>query len=490
MEKVKLKAKYIIGYSAKTDEHVMYCDSEIVYEGDTVIYIGKNYPDEVDSCEDMGNAIISPGFIDLNALGDIDHDIVHTECPKSLKKTRSWSKEYYTKRHEFMSPEEEAFKSQYAYAQLILNGVTTAMPITSVLYKECAETYEEIVAATHHAGNMGLRLYIGPSYQFGMDVVNENGELEVLLDEEAGWKGLERAERFIKEFDGAYNGLIRGALEPERIENQTIESLKATKELSKKLGVPIKLHAAQGLFEYNYIFNKYQKTPVQLLASIGFLGENVGIPHCHYIAGYEKTSQGDGDDIKLLQESGTTVIHCPLIIGRHGGYMNSFPKYRSAGVNVAIGTDTFPPDFFQNIRIASNIARVVENEEVQGAAYADVFNAATLGAAKMLGRDDLGRLAVGTKADMIVIDLNGFHLGPVDDPFRTAIIGGSGRDIKMTIINGRIVMRDRQIPNVDLEELATKAQAYYDKMRLTYMERSYVDMSEEDFYPASFKKFN
>lgn len=485
MKKTKLKGKYIIGFDG--EDHVIYRDAELVYEGDSIIYVGHNYEGCVDEVIDVKNSVISPGFIDMNALGDIDHDIVHVERPKDKKKTLLWSKDYFLNRREPMTLEEEKFKSLYAYAQLILNGVTTAMPITSVLYKKWAETYEELEAAVHNAGTLGLRMYMGPSYQSGIDVINDDGEIEVAWDEEEGKKGLERAVEFIKKFDGAYNGLIRGMLAPERIENQTVENLINTKKYSKELNCPIKLHAAQGIFEYNEIFKKHGMTPVQLLNSIGFLGSNVGIPHCHFVTGYNKVNQGVGDDLQILKDTNTTVIHCPLVIGRHGGYMDSFAKYKRKGINIAIGTDTFPPDFFQNIRIASTMSRVVENEDVKDSSYADIYRAATLGGAKLLGREDLGRLSVGAKADIIVINLDGFHMGPTDDPIRTMIVGGSGTDVTMSIINGRIVMKDRVIPNIDIEELKIKAQQYYDKMKLTYMERSYKKMKEQDFFDSSFR---
>lgn len=488
MKTTKLRAKYIIGYSEKEQDHVIYKDAELVYQGDTIIYVGKKYELPVDETLELGNVVVSPGFIDLNALGDIDHDIVHVERPSSKKGTLLWSKEYFERRVEPMTVEEEAFKSLYAYTQLIMNGVTTAMPITSVLYKKWAETYEELVAAVHNAGRLGLRMYLGPSYQYGIDVINEKGEIEVAFDEEEGRKGLERAVEFIKQFDGAYDGLIRGALEPERIENQTKESLIETKRYSDELNVPIKLHAAQGFFDYTNTLERFGMTPIQFLNSIGFLDKNVGIPHCHFVTGYEKTKGlGEGDDLEILKNSGATVIHCPLVIGRHGGYLGTFAKYKEKGINMAVGTDTFPPDFFQNIRMASCMSRAFNNEAVENSSFADVFRAATLGGAKMLGRDDLGKLAVGAKADIIVIDIDAFHMGPADDPLRTVILGGAGTDIKMSIINGRTVMKDRKIEGLDLEEMKVKAQKYYDKMRLTYMDRSILKTSEEEFYDYSFK---
>jgi 5-methylthioadenosine/S-adenosylhomocysteine deaminase len=483
--KTKLKGRYVIGYDGS--DHVLIENAEVVYENDTIIFVGKKYPNEVDEVMDAGNAVISPGFIDLNALGDIDHDILHLEAPATKSKNLLWSERYIEQgHHEVMNEEEEAFKSLYAYSQLILHGITTAMPITSVFYKKWAETYEELVAAAHHAGNLGLRIYLGPSYQSGIRVVKPDGAINLFWDEEAGRAGLQRAVRFVEEFDGAYDGLIRGMLAPERIECQTEESLKQTKYYSEKLDVPIKLHAAQGSYEYHTILENKGVTPIRYLYDLGFLGPKTGIPHAHFISGYSEAGDGKSDDLALLEETGTTVIHCPLIIGRHGQALESFAKYKRAGINLALGTDTFPPDMFQNIRTGSMLSRVIE-EDVENSTYADLFRAVTLGAAAFLGREDLGRISVGAKADIIAIDLDGYHMGVLDDPIRSMFVSGRGRDVKLSIINGRIVMKDRQIPNLDLEEIKQKGQKYFNKMRKGYLERDYQQLPEKELFPPSFK---
>jgi 5-methylthioadenosine/S-adenosylhomocysteine deaminase len=481
----KLKGRYVIGFDG--DDHVILEDSEVVYENDTIIYVGKSYSGKVDEVIDAGNAVISPGFIDLNALGDIDHDILHLEATSDKQKNLLWSKSYVENgHHEVMTAEEEAFKSLYAYSQLILHGVTTAMPITSVFYKKWAETYEELAAAANHAGRLGLRIYLGPSYQSGIRVVEPDGTINLYWDEDAGRAGLERAVKFVEEFDGAYDGLVKGMLAPERIESQTEESLKLTKYYSEKLNVPIKLHAAQGSFEYHTILEKHGVTPIRYLYNLGFLGPKTGIPHAHFIAGYSEAESGEGDDRALLTENNTTVIHCPLIIGRHSSALESFAKYKRVGINLALGTDTFPPDMFQNIRTGSMLSRLIE-KEVKDSSYADLFRAATIGGANFLGREDLGRLTAGAKADIIAIDLDGFHMGVIDDPIRTMIASGSGRDVKLSIINGRVVMKDRVIPNLDLEEIKSKGQKYFNKMKKGYLERDYQQLPENELLPSSFK---
>lgn len=481
----KVTGKYVIGYDG--NDHVIFENGEVVYEDDTIIYVGHDYGREVDKVIDGRNSIISPGFIDLDALGDIDHALIFEEVSPDMRKGLYWAEEYFDNdRKEWMSPEEESFKSLYAYSQLIMHGVTTAMPITSVNYKKCAETYEEIVAAAHHAGKLGLRVYLGPSYVSGMHVMLSNGELKVKWMEEEGTAGLERAVKFIETFDGAYDGLINGVLVPERVELQTEEILKESKEYAKRLGVPIRLHAAQGEFEYNQIFNKHNKSTISYLNDIGFLDENTLIPHVIYASGYSKLEDKSDKDLETLIETGATVIHCPLVYSRSGQALESFGRYIRKGINMSMGTDTFPPDMIKNFTIGSSLAKHVDNGRAENN-FREFFRAATLGGAKALGRDDLGKLAKGAKADIIIIDLSGYHIGTVDDPIRTLCLSGSGNDVTTSIINGKIVMKDRIIPNFDYKEAQEKAQKYYERMKASYMGRSMSELSEDEFFKPSFK---
>lgn len=482
--KTKIKAKYLIGY--ENNDHMILHDAELVYEADKIIFVGYDYPLPVDQVIDASDAMVSPGFIDLNALGDVDHELVHNEHNNQLNLL--WSQSYYQKGpREFFSAEEEAFKSLYAYVHLILNGVTTAMPITSVFYKRWAETYAEIEAAAHHAGKLGLRIYLGPSYQAGIRVVKPDSSIEVMWREEEGKAGLQRAVDFVKKFDGAYDGLIRGMFAPERIETQTPALLQETRRYADELGVPVRLHAAQGNYEFFEILKRHKKTPIQYLYDLGFLGPMVSIPHMIYINTYKKAGlQSPVDDLDLIRETQTTAIHCPLVMALHSEFLDTFSRYKRAGVRMALGTDTFPPDIIKNIFIGSYLSRVLEGS-TQDCTFADYFRTATLGGAQALNRDDLGKLTPGAKADMIIIDMSGFHLGPLDDPIRTFMLSGSGRDIRTSIINGKIVMQDREIAGIDFPAIQEKGQNYYQKLRQSYRVRAIQDLPEEEFFPPSFK---
>ena len=106
----KVKAKYVVGYDGS--DHVVLLDGEVVYENETILYVGKSYEGAVDETIDAGNAVVCPVFIDLNALGDIDHDIIHLEAyPEVIKSLRPSEENFRKGPHELMSVEGEAFKS-------------------------------------------------------------------------------------------------------------------------------------------------------------------------------------------------------------------------------------------------------------------------------------------------------------------------------------------------------------------------------------------
>lgn len=480
--KTRLTARFVIGYA--DGDHVIYPGGEVVYEGDTILFVGHDFPGQVDVTHDYGDAIISPGFIDLDALADIDHAILDTWLPPSQALGQQWSEEYFhAERRETFSFEDELFKRRYALVQLILNGITTAMPIAAETYRAWAETYAEFAGTAEIAADLGLRMYLGPSYRGGVTVTRADGSSDVLWDEQRGEEGLADAVRFVQDFDGAYGGLIRGALLPARIETNTLDILRRTKAFSDELGCPVRLHAAQGKREVAFMHAWYGKRPLQVLDEIGFLGPRTLIPH---VTSPGEREAGDTErDLARLRDHGTSVIHCPLISIRHGEILNSFDRYRRLGINLALGTDTFPPDMIRVMDYGSNLGKHAERDQAASSS-ADLFRAATLGGAQALGRDDLGRLAAGAKADITVVDLSTLRSGPIADPIRTMLYNTNGSYVRTVIINGRSVMVDRQIPGVDETAMRERAQRYFDDYTRAFTARDYQHRTPEDLFPSSF----
>ena len=113
-------------------------------------------------------------------------------------------------------------------------------------------------------------------------------------------------------------------------------------------------------FEFESCIRMFGKTPVQLMADTGMLGEDVIVAHCLYITGHNLINMAGDGDLKLLGNSKTTVAHCPIAISRGGNTLQSFAKYKEYGVNMTIGTDTFPSDFIQEMRMAAVMGKIVD----------------------------------------------------------------------------------------------------------------------------------
>src|SRR4029450_12193017 len=129
------------------------------------------------------------------------------------------------------------------------------------------------------------------------------------------------------------------------------------------------------------------KTPIQFLQYLDFLGPEVILGHCIFVTGHSWTALPRGDDLKLSADSDASVSHCPLEYAKLGIAMESFDRYINKGVNVSLGTDTYPMDMVNEMRIASLANRLAERDYLAGS-YRDVFNAATLGGAQAVGRKD------------------------------------------------------------------------------------------------------
>jgi 5-methylthioadenosine/S-adenosylhomocysteine deaminase len=483
--KTKLQARYVVGFDGK--DHVIYRDGEVVFEGDTIIHVGHGYAHAVDVEIECGEAIVGPGFVDLNALGDIDHSIMHFEAPAAVSKGLMWSKEYVQRgTRETLTPEEQDVKILYALTHLVRNGITTALPVTSLRYKRWAETFEEFERVAKAAAKLGLRTYLGPTYRSAVKLVEEDGSVVLHWDESEGTRGLEQAVAFVRQYDGAHDGLIKGLLIPSTTETCTPDLLRQTKAYSDEFDCPIRLHAAQSMREVQLIREWHDKTPIEYLAGLGFLGPRALLAHAIYVDEFSGINLPERRDLDLLRDSRAVVIHCPLVTGRHGLALESFSKYVSHGIRLALGTDTFPPDMLLVMLLGSSMCKLVV-ADANACTAADWYRAATLWGAEALGRPDLGRLSPGAKADIVVFGLDNFDVGPVEDPIRTMMLNMSGDDVRTVIINGRTVMEDRIVPGVDLVALRTRGQEVLQKLKDSYTARDYLHRPTEELVPPTFE---
>ena len=210
----------------------------------------QGLPGEVAERHDLGNAILTPGLIDLDALSDLDTTILAYDNHPAWKTGRVWPQTYMERGpYEMYSEDELVFQKRYAFQALLRNGITTALPIASLYYRAWGETFAEFAGAADAAEDLGLRVYLGPAYRTGNPYVTHQGEIELFFDEPRGLAGLEDAIRFCQTFEGRAGGLIRTMLAPDRIETCTEALLRGTAAAGRELGVPVRLHCCQGGFE-------------------------------------------------------------------------------------------------------------------------------------------------------------------------------------------------------------------------------------------------
>lgn len=188
----------------------------------------------------------------------------------------------------------------------------------------------------------------------------------------------------------------------------------------------------------------------------------------------------------MLAKSGATVSHDPLVFVKRGNKMHSHSAYLKAGVNVSIGTDTVPQDILNEMRMASYTSKLADWDCHSGSSR-DIFNSATLGGAKGLGRSDLGRLAPGALADIAVVDMQTFNGVPYRDPIKNLINSSQRADVKWVIVDGKIVVEDGKLTTIDEKKLLEDVQKTGEDIWFRIPEHHYLKQTADEVSPLSLK---
>ena len=166
--------------------------------------------------------------------------------------------------------------------------------------------------------------------------------------------------------------------------------------------------------------------------------------------------------------------------------MHSHTKYRKAGVNVSIGTDFAPQDMLNQMRVASYVTKLADWDCYSGSSR-EIFNSATLGGAKAIGRSDLGRIAPGALADVAIVNMESLNTVPVRDPIKNLVNHASRSDVKTVIVAGKIVVKDGEVLNVDEAELVKKVQTISERRWNSVAKNDLEHRTIDHFSPQSFK---
>ena len=232
--------------------------------------------------------------------------------------------------------------------------------------------------------------------------------------------------------------------------NVSEELMRETAALARKYGVRLHTHLAETKDEDEYCLQVYGKRPLQLMEELDWLGKDVWFAH-----GIHFTD----DELNLLAETKTGIAHCPASNMRLGSGIARIPEMLKMGISVGLAVDgsasNDASDMVGEMRTALLLHRI--NSGADAITAEQVLEMAIIGSAKLLGRSDIGSLEVGKAADIAIFDLNKLeYTGTLSDPLAALIFSGYNHQADMTIVNGKIVVKDGRLVTADEEEITRK----------------------------------
>ncbi|MGH4030739.1 amidohydrolase [Actinomycetota bacterium Odt1-20B] len=328
---------------------------------------------------------------------------------------------------ELLTPGTVAVGMRAAIAESVRAGVTTAL-----------DMYWFHEAAEEVAREAGWRLLTGPTF---MDVPGPPDGRPYA--ERIGWAGAHLAAR--TPAPGTRPVLFAHSaytLAPEQLAEITA--------LARAHDALLHLHAAENSTEVATVTERHGMRPVELLGSLGVLGPDTLLAHAVDLT---------DEEIALLAATGTAVAHCPGSNLKLGCGIARVPELLAAGVTVGLGTDgavsSNTLDVLGAVRLAALVHKAGGDPTAVGAEQA--VRMATIESARALGLEaSLGSLEAGKRADLIVLDLDRPHLAPRHDPYATLAYSAAAADVRDTVVDGRVLMRDRVLTTVD-ERQAVRA---------------------------------
>ena len=238
------------------------------------------------------------------------------------------------------------------------------------------------------------------------------------------------------------------------------ETLIGAKDICREHEILFQIHLAETRTELEETQQRYGHRPVDHLRSLGLLDAQT---ICHHAV------MVNDEEIELLAHSGVGVSHNPESNMKLASGVAPLPAMLAAGVKVGLGTDGCGSnnnlDIFQEMDTAAKLHKVHQGDPALSSAL-QVAVMATNGGAAALGMSScLGSLEPGKKADLIIIDLNQPHLTPMYEPCSHLVYAARGADVRDVIIDGSIVMRERQLLDVDEQEVMAKVREIAEGIR-------------------------
>jgi 5-methylthioadenosine/S-adenosylhomocysteine deaminase len=466
------KANWVIGWDSANLRHTFLRDADVVFDADTITFVGKGYEASVDIEVDGSRLFVIPGLLDTHS---------HPSTESSFRGIREehgvpemYMSGLYERGQAFRLDEDGKLASaEVAYCELLKSGVTSICD-----QSEPYPGWIDLIAKS------GIRGFLAPGYASSRWHLDNRHQLKYTWDEPKGRRDFEDCLQLIDRVQEHECGRLSGVLFPRQIDTCTEDLLRDSAAAAQDRNLPIATHASQSVNEFYVMVDRYGKTPVQWAHEIGLLGPNCTLGHAVFVDEHSWLHWATRDDVRLLAETGTTVAHCPSPFARYGQKLEHVGKYLKAGVNLGIGTDVAPHNLLEEMRWAAVLARIAA-EDITSVTTADIFYAATVGGARSLLHDDLGRLAPGCKADVVLVDLDHPLMQPARDPLRCLVYTAAERAVRDVYVDGILVVKDHQVLTLDHAEALGRLAEAQARMEAAVPGHDYAARSALEIAPLS-----
>jgi len=237
------------------------------------------------------------------------------------------------------------------------------------------------------------------------------------------------------------------------------QTLSKALEISKKYHLPLQIHLSETAEEVHEIIKRYGKRPVHYLDQLGLIDRSLIAAHGVHL---------NNEEIKLLRK-GVKIAHVPESNMKLGAGVADISRMTKNGLTLGLGTDGCSSnnnlDLFCEMDSAAKLAKVFDLNPLSLNA-GEVLKMATTGGAAVMGLEkEIGTLEKGKRADIIVVDLNHPHLCPLYDPISALVYSANGADVKDVIVDGRVLMKEREFTTVDPDEVMGKVKDISEGLR-------------------------
>ncbi len=407
---------------------------DVLIEGDHIKKVGTGIQDQADEVIDASGQIVIPGLIQthIHLTQTLFRGLADDMELLDWLKKRIWPLEAA---HSY---ETNAISAQLGIAELIMGGTSTILDMGTVHHTD---------AICEAVRDSGYRAFVGKC------MMDHGSEVPEGLMEDAG-DSLRESERLLKKWHGEAGGRIRYAFAPRFVVSCTEELLLRVRDMAKDYDVMVHSHASENRGEIALVKQERGLRNILYFEKLGMASEKLLLAHCIWL---------DDEEMRIIADTGIRVLHCPSSNMKLASGIAKVPELLEMGVNLSLAADGAPCnnnlDMFCEMRHAALLQKVRLLSPTALPAH-QVFEMATLGGAKALGMaDELGSIESGKKADIAIVDLRKPHATPScnRDPVSMLVYSATASDVQTTIINGNILMRDRKLTTIDLENVIVDA---------------------------------